>query len=614
MSLFKRSNKNKSASAASTPAQTPRASMQTIRDSGTKMTPEEALYKISQNMMTNASTVHRFVGLDIYKDDVRIGEILEEAQAGRVRSLEIDIVDAGYFLHSKGCVNLEALRCGYHGTVSLAKRLAKQLAEVGTGTDELGLALGVPTVETEAELSRLPFPEDAFQNGMIRPYNTIGAIEMEQRQQQQSNPAICLSPFSRINLGTSFRIVTALIARNPRLRVLEFTNDEEYCVDGVPDLAPLFPRLVYLTKLQIQVTSGLQEEFVASILCFLPDSIQDIEIKASKLLPPLQSSRSRNYPTIFRELPLRRLSLNPCGHEEFTSVGQRVGESRLMDIITKPIRQSPQLVDLELLGEHYRGMDVLWILSRYCPEIERLSLRVASHDFSVVVPVYLPPLLRLREVHIDAYTDASPRIFSMAGKNYGRVLPDFLRRSYKTLEVLTVNAEYNDGMLNLEDGAFEAEAWNFWRECPRLKKYSFRVEHTSSELNIGVTTTPCHHTLPCLTDNVKDNSNSNESSSTWACLELEELVINIRHGSSIDCNQDPEDIHVRQFLSLVRPFYQRLRLLKRLKRLWLRWDFCGKCEYLEDDRLLEFVNVKSDKELDESLMTINDLAWMDLAF
>ncbi|KAG0196148.1 hypothetical protein BGX33_002019, partial [Mortierella sp. NVP41] len=55
MSLFKRSNKNKSASATSTPAQTPRASVQTIRDSGIKMTPEEALYKISQNMMTNAS-------------------------------------------------------------------------------------------------------------------------------------------------------------------------------------------------------------------------------------------------------------------------------------------------------------------------------------------------------------------------------------------------------------------------------------------------------------------------------------------------------------------------------------------------------------------------------
>ncbi|KAF9909429.1 hypothetical protein EC991_008568 [Linnemannia zychae] len=50
-----RSNKNKSASAASTPAQTPRPSMQTIRDSGIKMTPEEALYKITQNMMTNAS-------------------------------------------------------------------------------------------------------------------------------------------------------------------------------------------------------------------------------------------------------------------------------------------------------------------------------------------------------------------------------------------------------------------------------------------------------------------------------------------------------------------------------------------------------------------------------
>ncbi|KAF9909418.1 hypothetical protein EC991_008557 [Linnemannia zychae] len=53
--MVKRSNKNKSASAASTPAQTPRPSMQTIRDSGIKMTPEEALYKITQNMMTNAS-------------------------------------------------------------------------------------------------------------------------------------------------------------------------------------------------------------------------------------------------------------------------------------------------------------------------------------------------------------------------------------------------------------------------------------------------------------------------------------------------------------------------------------------------------------------------------
>ncbi|KAF9120242.1 hypothetical protein BGX30_003287 [Mortierella sp. GBA39] len=57
MSLFKRSNKNKTSSAASTPAQTPRTSMQTIRDTaGTKMTPEEALYKISHNMMSNAST------------------------------------------------------------------------------------------------------------------------------------------------------------------------------------------------------------------------------------------------------------------------------------------------------------------------------------------------------------------------------------------------------------------------------------------------------------------------------------------------------------------------------------------------------------------------------
>ncbi|KAG0072169.1 hypothetical protein BGZ90_012005 [Linnemannia elongata] len=49
MSLFKRSDKNKTASTASTPAQTPRASMQTLRD------PEEALERIARNMMANAS-------------------------------------------------------------------------------------------------------------------------------------------------------------------------------------------------------------------------------------------------------------------------------------------------------------------------------------------------------------------------------------------------------------------------------------------------------------------------------------------------------------------------------------------------------------------------------
>ncbi|KAG0307877.1 hypothetical protein BGZ97_000249 [Linnemannia gamsii] len=50
-----RSNKNKSASAASTLAQTPRTSMQTLRNAGIAMTPEEALQRITRNMMANAS-------------------------------------------------------------------------------------------------------------------------------------------------------------------------------------------------------------------------------------------------------------------------------------------------------------------------------------------------------------------------------------------------------------------------------------------------------------------------------------------------------------------------------------------------------------------------------
>ncbi|KAG0271226.1 hypothetical protein BGZ97_011302, partial [Linnemannia gamsii] len=55
MSFFKRSNKNKSASAASTPSQTPRASMQSSRSSDVKLTPEQAIYKINHNKLTYAA-------------------------------------------------------------------------------------------------------------------------------------------------------------------------------------------------------------------------------------------------------------------------------------------------------------------------------------------------------------------------------------------------------------------------------------------------------------------------------------------------------------------------------------------------------------------------------
>ncbi|KAF9944801.1 hypothetical protein BGZ72_001954 [Mortierella alpina] len=57
MSIFKRSNKNKSASAASTPAQTPRSSMQEQRSAqATKMTREEALEMLMQKSLINPTT------------------------------------------------------------------------------------------------------------------------------------------------------------------------------------------------------------------------------------------------------------------------------------------------------------------------------------------------------------------------------------------------------------------------------------------------------------------------------------------------------------------------------------------------------------------------------
>lgn len=378
--------------------------------------------------------VRRFIELDYHKDDIRMEDILYQAQSRRLRSLDIDIVDVGYFLHSEGCVSLETLRCGDYETVSLAKRLTKRLAtDVGADSEELGLALGVATVETEAEFRRTPIPEDAFENGMIHVItatsSTATNVDLSEVSEDDGDAysndndsddevghhndgdgnddnitTTLPPPFSRINVSTPFRMTTALIARNPRLRILEFTNDrlELDCGDVVPNVAPLIPRLVHLTRLKIQVILGVHEEFLASILCYLPETIQDVEIRAQELLPPRRSIRRSTYPTIACKPSLCQLCLDPCGFEAFIGDDDRLVECNVMVFILKTVERSPHLVELKLMDEHYEGMDVLQTLSWHCPVIERLILRVAFLHPGMIRPIKGPPLLHLREVHLEA--------------------------------------------------------------------------------------------------------------------------------------------------------------------------------------------------------------------
>lgn len=581
--------------------------------------------------------VHRFIELDYHKDDIRIEDILYQAQSRRLRSLDVDIVDVGYFLHSEGCVSLETLRCGDYQAVSLAKRLTKRLAkEVDTECEKLGLALGMATVEAEADFRRRPIPEDAFENGMIRDIasatSTATKADLSEVSEDDGDAyssdednddddghnsdddgiddkdATTLPPpFSRINVSTLFKMTTALIARNPHLRILEFTNDRlEQNYDVVPNVTPLIPRLVHLTKLKILVIMGLHEEFLASLLCYIPESMQDVEIKARELLPPKRSIQRSMYPTITRKPSLRRLCLNPCGFKGFVGDNNRQVESNVMIFILKTVERSPHLVELELMGRHNEWMDVLQTLSWYCPEVERLSLRVAFYHLWMIGHLNVPPLLNLREVHLEGDTDDISNSLSV-DEQYRRVLPDFLLGSYKTLEVLTVEVTGSAEV-------FETEAWNFWRECPRLKRYTFRVSQGWG------TAAPRHHQLVYLVDNIgSSNSYShrkekdNNLSSTWACLELEELDITIQHAPWQECRERRDQYHLSQFLPLVRLLYQQLRLLKRLKQLRLRWDYCGKYEYLAADKALDLVNATDRmSEADMGLMTIEDTAWMGL--
>lgn len=273
--------------------------------------------------------------------------------------------------------------------------------------------------------------------------------------------------------------------------------------------------------------------------------------------------------------------------------------------ILKTVERSPRLVELELMGEHYEGMNVLQTLLLHCPEIERLLLRVAFLHPGMIEPLNGPPLLHLREVHIEGYTDDVTGGLGVDEEQYRRVLPDFLRGSYKTLEVLTF---YGYGSIE----AFETEAWNFWRECPRLKKYAFRLSQDWS------TVAPRHHQLVYLIDGSSNSyshskGKDNKLSSNWACLELEELDIKIQHAQWQGCREHTDQYHLSQFLPLVRPLYQQLRLLKRLEQLKLRWDYCGKYEHLAADKALDLVNaVDRMTEADMGLMTIEDTTWMGL--
>ncbi|KAG9066866.1 hypothetical protein KI688_012778 [Linnemannia hyalina] len=418
MSLFKRSNKNKTASAASTPAQTPRTSIQTIRDTtGTKMTPEEALYKISHNMMSNASTASRDWH-DLFKPQivryVRFADLKKQQtwnildRAAGIRSLTIDISDAGWFLNNpySPCVNLRTLRCvdfGYLEPGDYNDYYDYNLDEVG-----------------DRNLTGRPVDSNTNALNLVQSNLNLTALEVtHERQHYRANhftPAVFLS---------------------------------------ISNLQSLL-----LIKIELDVV--LPGSFLFTVLQYLPQPLEDL-LFSVKGLHKLTGTSTAAQPTSQQHHFLRRVTLHPCCYWDGNEDDQTSEGIPFNEAIISLVRCSPRLVDLKVSNYCGHVAVLLQALADHCADVETIDFEGHSHPVFNAVTL-TGSLLRLREFRLAGYYTAN-------NEDERQLVPTFLRRSSSTLEVISIEPSYN--LSNFATNPFMTAEWNFWPECPRLREYAF---------------------------------------------------------------------------------------------------------------------------------------------
>ncbi|KAF9909427.1 hypothetical protein EC991_008566 [Linnemannia zychae] len=295
--------------------------------------------------------------------------------AARIRSLTIDIADAGWLLDNpySPCINLQVLRCVDFGYV---------------------------------------YPHD---------YNSYDD-ELDHDSDSTSLES------NQVDLSTS---ALNLIQSNPKLAVLEVIHcRQRYRTSHfTPAILTSISKHQTLSQIKINLDFLLPDSFLVALLHHLPLSLEDLSFSAVGALKQSGIPADSPKPTLQGPTNLRRISLRPCDTWFGEAEEGDHDESYIQRVVLLLIQNSPGLVDLSLAGYSGQVLILLQTLADVCPLVETIDFdgyNCVNHEIMALTGF----LSHLREFKFYGY-------YSAVNREQRALVPTFLRRSSATLQVIS---------------------------------------------------------------------------------------------------------------------------------------------------------------------------------
>ncbi|KAF9117225.1 hypothetical protein BGW39_002443 [Mortierella sp. 14UC] len=596
------------------------------------------------------SQLDRFVRLDKNPkaNQEHIRTVVEHA--GRIRSLEVDISDGGWFLDH----HVD------HDTSVIA-------APTSTGR----------CINLE-ELSCLDF------NYQPRPSNG----EEGYFYHASDRPSIISQSSNALHL----------IRQNPKLRSLYVHHARQfYRTDHFsPDVLESISTHKSLTHIKIHLDYAVDAEFRIQLLQHLPKTIQDFELvcrPAQVEFVPMATTHQRdagaNIPLSLKRLSLlsnipqnssklSSLSSPPSYWDQTTFSKDDFSEFRYNYpdwLIIPLIQSSPSLQKLAIAGYHGYPNTLMQALVEFCPELEAIHLG-GTNSATFQPTMRLPrdiPFLEDDEGLIEQ--DRTPlhgmfpklREFRTAGFSHNswsdhghEDISGLLARSTETLETVYIQSEDWDWARPAPFRAGLRESHQSWADCRQLKELTIEpvsrmdlssldptftiTTFTNDVDDIGAVTTIPNHIntnfeslkylrLASLADAYRSDCSKTFDYARSGFVEptLDDYLQQPPHKYSY-IHLEQHRSHRLQFIRRVRELFGRLKMLQRtigLERVELEWsELCVVVKSMTEETVLELLketenDQKEEKEDVETeagrsqqgwygSMTRDDMAWLGL--
>ncbi|KAF9133174.1 hypothetical protein BGW39_010387 [Mortierella sp. 14UC] len=554
-------------------------------------------------------------------------DILDHAH--RIRSLQIDIADGGWFL------------LGSNPTI------------ISTTTEAAGMEVATagPCINLE-ELHCVDFgyfrnpsgPDDDWYDEYF-PYTAPASFFLMNRAQPHPSA------------GTSTNAL-GLVQQNPRLRVLKIEHGlPNYGVDHfTPQVLQSLSEHPALVRLDIQLNFDLTMDFLVVLLRHLPTRLQELYLCVHEFVDDVLGTNTHLHPqpstlstllaattstTCLKKICLRTDSSGPesIWHvEDARNSWEYYHQSCSYPerLVLPLLKRSPRLQELILGGYAGRPQTLVPTLLESCPELEVLDFGGSdpnnenedSYTDELGQPLPEGMLSRLRTFRLRGHCE------SWSTRDQFAMAEMVMARSAATLEVLWLEASnFNRGwaLLNpfcLRRGRAEDELRRV--EYPRLEELVIR---TGKDWVYPDAVTPY-------------NADDDDRGVCGSGLGypyfhinfpvLERLSLFISDAALNDChgcdgslgrgrkNQvQRQESHQRQFVSRLQQLFSSLRSCSSLKKLAFHWQLCATIQEMTQEDLLERVN--GDNYQDDHIqhpplplmqglarITAEDLNWIDL--